>query len=44
MMPRHFTSEKKGILQYFNPTLYQRNDAMPLYIKKMMLRHFISHK
>ena len=30
--------------QFFNPTLYQRNDATPLYIKEMMLRHFISKK
>ena len=44
MMLCYFISEKKGISQYFKPTLYQRNDATPLYIKKMMLRHFIFKK
>ena len=41
MMLRHLISKKKGISQYFNPTLYQRNDALPLYVKQMMLCHFI---
>ena len=44
MMLRHLISKKKGISQYFNPTLYQGNDAMPLYITQMMLHHFISKK
>ena len=44
MMLHHFISKKRGISQYFNPTLYQRNDATPLYITQMMLHHFISKK
>ena len=30
--------KEKGILQYFNPTLNQTNDAMPLHIKDSHLR------
>ena len=30
MMLRHFISKKKGIAQYFNPTLFKRNDARTL--------------
>ena len=32
MMLSQFISKKKGISQYFNPTLHQRNEAKPLYI------------
>ena len=39
----YFISMKKGISQYFNPTLYQRNDATPLYIKELMLCHYKGH-
>ena len=39
-----FISKKKGVSQYLNPTLYHRNDATPLHIKGMVLRHFISKK